>query len=359
MSRLRILADDLTGAVDSAARFVATEGVIQTFWAPVAHLPFPAAIDAGTRLAAVADAFALIERLAPLLEEAEPAFKKFDSLLRGHAAAEIAACARGFDHCVIAPAFPEQNRRTRGGRQYVQDGTEWRVTGPDLAAELAGRGLTVRLCRPGDTAPEGISLWDASSNAEMAQLVAECRCLAGRVLWCGTAGLAGALAGETPVPRRYLPGPTLALVGSDHPVSVAQLSAAWARVRRIDRGDAEEAARMVRLLHRDGALAVAAVVPPHLTRAEAASHIARCFDGLLGRMEPPGTLLICGGETLRAVCTALGGERLDVDGEVMAGIPTSILRGGVWNGVRIVSKAGAFGDPGMLGRLLDLGVDHG
>jgi D-threonate/D-erythronate kinase len=37
---------------------------------------------------------------------------------------------------------------------------------------------------------------------------------------------------------------------------------------------------------------------------------------------------------------------------MMPGIPTSVLRGGVWDGLRIVSKSGAFGDAGLLARLL-------
>lgn len=352
MSRLRILADDLTGALDSAAQFVPAEGRIPTVWGPPGHLPWPASIDAGTRELDAEQAAALSRRLSPVLDDAEPAFRKIDSLLRGHVAAEIAACVRGFAHCVIAPAFPTHGRVTRAGRQFVRDGEAWRVTGPDLAAALRAVGLDAALRQPGDAAPEGVSLWDAEVETDLDQVVAECRCLSGRVLWCGTAGLAGALSGRAPVPAPPLADPILAMIGSDHPASVAQLSVSWARVRRIIRGDAEEAARIARLLGRDGAVAVAAVVPPGLARPDAARHIGACFVGLLGRMDPPGTLLVSGGETLRALCIALGAGRLDVDGQVMPGIPTAVLRGGAWDGLRIVSKSGGFGDPGLLTRLL-------
>lgn len=354
MSRLRILADDLTGALDSAAQFVPTEGRVPTVWAPPSHLPWPAAIDTGTRELDAAQAAALTRRLSPVLDEADPAFRKIDSLLRGHVAAEIAACVRGFAHCVIAPAFPAQGRITRAGRQLVAEGAGWRPVGPDLAAALREVGVTVRLRRPGDAAPDGASLWDAETDSDLDQLVAECRCLPGRVLWCGSAGLAGALAGRASVPQPALRGPVLGLIGSEHPASVAQLSAAWSRVRRVTRGDAEEAARIARLLARDGAVVVATVVPPGLARAHAARHIAGCFGGLLARMDPPETLLVAGGETLRMVCGALGAGRLDVDGQLMPGIPTSVLRGGVWDGLRVVSKSGAFGDAGLLARLLAL-----
>ncbi len=352
MSRLRILADDLTGALDSAARFVPTEGRIPTVWAPPRHLPWPAAIDAGTRELDAAEAAFLARRLSPVLDEAAPAFRKIDSLLRGHVAAEILASLRGFNHCVIAPAFPAQGRITRRGRQLVREGDQWRDIGPDLATALDAVGCDIRLCRPGEAAPEGVSLWDCEADPDLDRVVAACRYLSGRVLWCGTAGLAGALAGHEAVACPPLPGPVLALIGSDHPASVAQLSAAWSQVRRIARGDADEAARMGRLLARDGAVALAAVVPPGLTRPEAARHIDGCFSRLLARLDRPGTLLVAGGETLRTVCVALGAGRLDVDGQVIPGVPTSVLRGGRWDGLRVVSKSGAFGDAGLLTRLL-------
>lgn len=352
MSRLRILADDLTGALDSAAQFAPVAGAVPAFWGPPPDLPWPAAIDAGTREMPAGEAATLTRRLAAVLEGAEPAFKKLDSLLRGHCAAEIAACLPEFEHCVIAPAFPAQGRITRDGRQLANDGAEWRPVGPDLRSELAERGIAARLRRPGESAPDGVSFWDAATESALDQLVAECLCLKGRVLWCGTAGLASALAGRAQVPCPALPTPKLALVGSDHQVSVAQLSAAWSHVRRIVRGDAEEAAPIARQLRR-GNVAVAVVVPPGLARVDAGHHIAGCLARLLAGLDPPGTLIVAGGETLRSVCIALGARRLDVDGQVAPGVPASVLRGGRWNGLRVVSKSGAFGDPGLLARLLD------
>jgi D-threonate/D-erythronate kinase len=73
---------------------------------------------------------------------------------------------------------------------------------------------------------------------------------------------------------------------------------------------------------------------------------------MLQRTERPGTLFVTGGETLRDLCDALGVSHLEVDGELEPGVPTSILRGGAWDGQRLVSKSGAFGDEGFLGRLL-------
>ncbi|MGH7043815.1 MAG: four-carbon acid sugar kinase family protein, partial [Acetobacteraceae bacterium] len=236
MTALRVLADDLTGALDAAACVVGGAGPVPTVWKPPVVLPWPAAIDAGTRALPGPQARALTARLALVLDGAEPAFRKIDSLLRGHVAAELAACLRWFDHCVVAPAFPAQGRVTAGGRQFRAEAGTWQDVGVDLAAALAAEGVRVRPCRPGEPAPEGASLWDAETDAELDAVVAEGRALPGRVLWCGSAGLAGALAGHGTVPVPLLPGPVLALIGSDHPVSVAQLSTAWKQVHRITQG---------------------------------------------------------------------------------------------------------------------------
>lgn len=275
---LRLLADDLTGALDSAAWFVPKFGRIQVVWRDH-DIPASAAIDSGTR-----DAFAqeTIERFAPLLMDGEPAFKKIDSLLRGHVALEIAACARYFDRTVIALAFPAQGRITRGGRQLVRDGGKWRDVG---------------------TLP---GIRDAETDADLDALVAEERGKGGRVLWCGAGGLAAALAGRPPVPRPTLPKPLLALIGSKHPVSLAQIAAA-------------QSDRVV-------------------TRIES--------------LTDAGTLIVSGGATLRDLCEVLGATHLELDGQLEPGVPTSVLRGGVCDGQRIVSKSGAFGDSDWLARLL-------
>jgi uncharacterized protein YgbK (DUF1537 family) len=316
---LRLLADDLTGALDSAARFVPLTGPVATLWRDTALPPDAVAIDTATRELPAAEARAAIERMAPLLVGGSPAFKKIDSLLRGHVAVELAACMRWFDHCVLAPAFPFQGRITRGGRQLVRSDSGLRDTGVDLAAALAALDVAVQVR-------------DAETDADLDAIVAEARTRGGRVLWCGTGGLAGALAGRRTIPCPALPRPVLALIGSDHAVSRAQVAAVPKPLR---------------------ASVAVCTLPAGIGRHQARQHIAKTFAATLQAREPrPGTLFVTGGETLRDLCIALGASYLDVDGEIEPGAPTSVLRGGSWDGQRIVSKSGAFGDAGFLARLL-------
>ena len=190
MTHLRLLADDLTGALDSAAGFVPLTGPVSVTWHAFAARG-SVAFDSDSRdlSAEQAHRTRLKASSAQLLDGGAPAFKKIDSLLRGHVALELAACMRRFDHCVLAPAFPFQGRITRDGRQLVRSGDGWRDTGVDLSAELHALGVAARCC-------------DAETDADLDAIVAEGRRLAGRVLWCGTGGLAGALAGHRPVRAR-------------------------------------------------------------------------------------------------------------------------------------------------------------
>lgn len=308
MPVLRLLADDLTGALDAAARFVPLVGTVPTVWSARALPERSGACDGGTREGSAAQARVITEGLVSWLAGGDLAFKKVDSLLRGHVAEELTACLSGFDHGVFAPAFPFQGRITRDGRQWIRDGEGWRDVGIDPST------LPMRMR-------------DAEDDADLDRIVVDGRRLSGRVLWCGTAGLAGALAGRRPVSRPRLTGPVLALIGSDHPVSRRQIAIADAL--------------MVRTVP----------LPAGTPRDQAGRLIAARFAAILRQAERPGVLFVSGGETLRAVCGILGAYRLDVDGEVEPGVPTSILRGGAWDGQRIVSKSGAFGDDGFLVRL--------
>jgi uncharacterized protein YgbK (DUF1537 family) len=335
MTQLRILADDLTGALDSAARFVPATGPVPVVWSGVG-LVGNAAIDAATRERSEKEACDAVAELAPVLADSDIAFKKIDSLLRGHVAAELAVCMEEFDHCVLAPAFPFQGRITRDGRQRVRDDGGWRDVGVELRAALRARGLM-------------IEPYDAESDADLIAIVESCRNWNGRILWCGTGGLAGALAGFQNVPAPGLQAPLLALIGSDHAVSRAQAAALGDRLHHIT--GAEDAAAIARRVRGQNA-AVCVAVPEGSTREAARCHIEACFAALVAALEAPRTLIVSGGETLRGLCGTLGVERLLVDGEIMPGVPASLLQGGRWDGVRVVSRSGAFGDAGLLRRLL-------
>lgn len=363
MTRLRLLADDLTGALDTAARFVGLTGPVPVFWPGrvPGRLPPSAAIDSGTREQAGAAAAATTGGLAGFLETAPGviAYLKMDSLLRGHAGQELAACLRvtAARHCIVAPAFPFQGRVTRGGLQHARTAGGWRRVGEDLRATLVAQGLEVRLARPGDAVPEGISLWDAETDGDLKQIADEGRKLGAPLLWCGSGGLAGALAGPPQAAAiTTLARPVLGLFGSDHPMTAAQLRGCGSYWVRLPDAGGQAAAVVARRLAEDGVALVGFDLRQGLSRLEAARFIDRGMDLLTRRTERPRTLVVAGGETLRGLCVSLEATHLELSGQVEPGVPRSVMRGGRWDGVEVVSKSGAFGEPGLLRRLIAPGA---
>ncbi|OCJ03542.1 hypothetical protein A6U86_30995 [Rhizobium sp. AC27/96] len=417
MPTLRLLADDLTGALDTAVEFVGLCGPIEIALGsePGAEGKSSLAIDSGTRERSAADAVGIIEQLAPLLKGADIAFKKVDSLFRGPWAAELAAVFRlgHWRHCILAPAFPHYGRVTRNGRQMLRaaDGT-WQDVSGDLVEALAAEGLQVTGVAKRHRAPsplrldnseyehrlsDGISVFDADTDSDLDEIIALVQNARGPILWSGTGGLAGAMArgskleagasvslfdpgarafvlGQAkpmsfltrlwpptslePTPDRLRPitishrlkPPVLGLFGSDQPITRAQLKACGSRGLHI--GEETDPSVIEKQLERDGAALVSVNLPPGLDRAEAAARIETCFARIARALPAPGTLIVAGGETLRGLCHSLGPEALTVTGQVSPGLPRSVISGGHWDKVDVISKSGAFGGPDLWRDLL-------
>jgi D-threonate/D-erythronate kinase len=356
MPSLKLLADDLTGALDTAAEFVGLYGPLDVFWSQALMPPDQDrfSIDSGTRERTPDEAFDIARELAPLLADADVAYKKIDSLSRGPWVAELDACLRTglWDACLVAPAFAHQGRRTRGGQQYAlaQDG-RWSAVGQNIIGQLRERGLEARLADPvADLAP-GISVFDAETDDDLDRIVQIGRRYPGRLLWCGSGGLAGALARGTDVSlSANLERPVLGVFGSDHPATSAQLAACdGIMVRTADiRRDLDRIRRRLD----DGIALVRLETPGIFSRAEAAQHFAHQIMHLGQSLDPPATLLIAGGETLKALCTAVGASALQVSGRLEPGVPRSVIKGGPWTGIDVISKSGAFGPPDLWRKLL-------
>ena len=344
---VRLLADDLTGALDTGARFTARHGALPVAFRAGSEVEHGSLVlDCATREAREPVARERAAELAGFFSGAGIAMRKIDTLMRGHPIAEIALGFRlgGFASCIVAPAFPAQGRVTRGGRQWAGDRD---LSGP-LIERLAGEGIGARhAADPDAVRGAGIFVCDASTDAELAAIVAAGRRLAPPVLWVGAAGLAAALGGgaaRLAMPHR----PLLAVIGSPHPVAMAQLAALERLAPRatlvIGRPDDEGLAAWA-----DGVSVIGFRLP---AADEVAAMVRRALDLRLHGMPPPASLLATGGETLRMIVETVGARRLVVEGEVADGIPQARIEGGDWHGALIVSKSGAFGDEATLVRLV-------
>jgi uncharacterized protein YgbK (DUF1537 family) len=350
---LRLLADDLTGALDTAAEFVPLTGNVPVFGPNGTRLDpaASAALDSATRECDPATAMARVSGMVRLLEGADIAFKKIDSLLRGPTLAEIAACMHAgiWRHCALAPAFPYHGRVTRAGRQYISGADGEAVVGDDMVAGLRLLGVMARPSEPDSRLRPGVTVFDAETGDDLRRIVSTVQRCPEPVLWAGTGGLAQAITGRAHPDPAPLPRPILGLFGSDQPATADQLAACETHWLEIDGTVFDTVAGR---LDEAGLVLISFRVPFGTARAAAAERIATGIGRLTARIEPPGTVVVAGGETLRSLCEAVGAASLVVQGRLVPGVARSVISGGSWGGVTVISKSGAFGHANLLRELI-------
>ncbi len=290
-----LIADDLTGACDAAVQFRMRGARTNVALCAEAGPCEVLAVSTDSRGLAAEVAAARIEAVAARARDWAPevVFKKIDSLWRGDQAAEIRACQRAFgcEETIVTPAFPAMGRRVVNGRLLVDTLAAWEAI--------------------------EIEALDASTDEDLRAIVRAGLASGKRVLWAGSAGLAGALA------RELYPRAVLFCIGSEHEVTAAQAAALRAQggegygIVRVPWGVMDEAG-------------VRAALERETFRA----------------------LLITGGETAALVCRAIGATAITLEGEIVTGLPWGRLVGGRYEGMPVATKSGAFGDPDALVRVL-------
>lgn len=246
-------------------------------------------------------------------------FLKIDSTLRGHLAEPIESALEvfGCTHAILTPAFPALHRLVVEGLLIV--GGPGAPPPIDVRARLEAQGLAV----------ERVRIVDASTQVDLEAIVREGLAAGGRPLWVGSAGLAEALGSVQAAGRHFhaaderleqpnRAGPVVLCLGSTHPVTRGQRA---------------------RLSSRPGAHVVS-IAPSEWPAA--LEELERLFD------QPVAGLVLSGGDTATTVCAALDVAAIDLGGEVAAGVPWGVLRGGRAEGLPVVLKAGGFGDPSAL-----------
>jgi D-threonate/D-erythronate kinase len=356
MPSLRLLADDLTGALDTSAELVGQFGALEVYWSAAAIAPDrpSLAIDSGTRELSPDQAFAIVRDLAPRLANASVAYKKIDSLLRGPWVVELDACLRSgaWDACIVAPAFIQQGRRTINGQQYARaaDGG-WSAVGKRIIDQLHERKLEARQSNPKTGLKAGINVFDAETEDDLERIVEIGRNFPGKMLWCGSGGLANALGRGTDVSvSQELKRPVLGIFGTDHRSTLLQLAACEPVMIR-SAGVAQDIDRINDALDK-GVAFVKFEVPPAVSRDKVAERFSSEIALLSRTIERPGSLIVAGGETLKAQAVAVEARALRVLGRLEPGIPKSVIEGGDWSGLEVISKSGAFGTADVLRRLL-------
>lgn len=389
--QVAIIADDLTGAIDTAAPF-ATAGLstLVRHGAPDSVTqPYPDVLASSTDSRHVVPEVAArrVEAAVRSLLGAAPAIwlKKIDSTLRGNVAAEILSALRasGRRHVLVAPAAPGQGRTVRGGEVFV-DGVALQDTefARERAAPAAGPPLQRLLESPGQDldlhvwtsgAPLGLAVGggrhgyvaDAASDADLDHVAAFALAHRDDILIVGSSGIGAALARRlvrpgpvragTAAPRPAINGRTLFVIGSRTGVSaeqIARLRAGGVAEMLVPTAASETDWRTPLPLEPSDDSAPHLLLRPDNGTAARPTDVARSLAAaavdLIRRRLGVDSLVIVGGDTASAVFAALPVREYPVLGEVMPGIPLGRVAIDPTRSLVVVTKSGGFGGPDAL-----------
>ncbi|QFG37579.1 MULTISPECIES: four-carbon acid sugar kinase family protein [Paracoccus] len=332
--KLCIIADDLTGALDSAAPFAGRGLAVQVALSPEAVASVAAsgaqvmAVSTRSRDGTKDAARKAMAQVVAALPAGVPVLKKIDSRLKGHVAAELAVLDPA--RMLVAPAIPDFGRITQAGHVGGY-GVARPLSIAEALGPLAGRAV----------------IPDVTSATELAAALD--RTQPGDLL-VGARGLAEALAirmtgqpAATPVLPRA--ARSLLVIGSRDPITVEQ-------ARQV------QASGLAAVLPAPAGEAVPDATAPHLlvqavagqatrTGSQVAEALARSVHPRLtaGRQ----ALLLSGGATAEAVLAHMGITSLRLAGECLPGL--AVAYGGE---ISIIAKSGGFGAADTLATLLEM-----
>ena len=395
-----VVADDLTGAADTAVHFVrpGEEMLLVPLGGEAERLTASAgaglAVDTGTRGLAPTETIQGLQRAAQLIRRLEPAlaYKKVDSQLRGLPGLEIETLRRelGLRCALVAPAHPDQGRVTRDGVHLVRGVPVAEAEpGRDPVAPVAQSRLPVLIAAQAGVEVAHVPLADLESGPaflhrrierllsegkrvvtfdavtrQHLELIAE---VASRrfpdALLAGSAGLARALAGcwrsEPAAGAAEGPPcePMLFVCGSTAQSLRRQVASLVATGRcgvttttpssvvEPSCGDALKQAAIEEWARRDLVLQTPEERLDAGTGATSnlLSGLADLTLALVARRKPGGVFL-SGGDTATAVARAAGVAAIRLRGEAIPGVAWGVAVGGTLDGITILTRSGAFGE---------------
>jgi D-threonate/D-erythronate kinase len=385
--QVAIIADDLTGAADTGVQLARagyrTAVAFRGAPIPPANDLDAVALDTDSRALPAGFAAKRVVEAVRSVRDIPIVYKKLDSTLRGPIAAELAAAlgASGRGRAVVAPAFPATRRTTVDGVQLVRGVPVHETEVKDDPRTPVREGHVPTLLAAAFPSVVSLSAEDLADPATVRRALEEARCIVAdaardedleavvravpdpsEVLWAGSAGLAVALGrvypgphtGTTPSARTSR---VLVVVGSLSEVSRGQLRSleehGCTAVPVSGRSGAEgEALGKAREALSGGACAALHSAEDRISSG--ARDVVEMLAGVVGALSEENlfdALVLTGGDTAVGVARRLGAVGVRLEGEVEPGIPVGILIGP--KPYRVVTKAGAFGEPGTLVRAVE------
>lgn len=319
---LLVLADDLTGALEAGAAFAQRGIPTVVSWGSDYNFDVPVlVIDTETRHAAPQYAS---ETIAGLMQRipSPHVYKKTDSTLRGNIRAELAALS-WFGLVIYVPAYPQVGRTVHNNHLHVYGVPVEQTDFANDPLYPVSDGDLSRLL----TGVDNVTICGANSEDAIDRIAQKWLRNGGNA--AGPTGMlhsAARILAITPqAPLFPKAARLLVVLGSRSECSRQQIVAA----SHLFSSSQWELMQNVSQLQ-DAPLSYAANFG-----VEAAQRLATGnFDGCL----------VIGGDTAYATLRALGCSSLEPIGEIIPGIPVSVLP----NGLTLITKAGGFGSPQTL-----------
>ncbi|MEG0742689.1 MAG: four-carbon acid sugar kinase family protein [Clostridia bacterium] len=393
--RLVAIADDLTGAFDTGVQFskrgAKVRVVTGTSLTDDSLLADVLVIDAETRHLPPSAAYGETLRLARWAKErsVNRFYVKTDSGLRGSIGAALKAVmdATGTKLAAFVPAYPDMNRVTKDGCQWIDDvPLQESVFGQDLfdpvcassvSALIEPSGLRVSKVARGaafetdDDAPT-VALFDAETNEDLRSIAAMLKQIDCLTVTSGCAAFAAVLPEVLSLPNTMAEAPAvlpplLVICGSLNPITRRQMERGEvAGGKRITltapqlleedylQSDSGQAwlEKLRDVLKRRQTLLID-TFEQQMTRSDYAqgnwerisAQMGRLLERLLSYREAEiYTPMIIGGDTLMGYLARCSSPELTLEGEVAAGVVAFGLKS-AGRERRMLSKSGGFGSP--------------
>lgn len=381
MFPLVVLADDLSGAAESAAGFLAHEVSLSLGVPPGGgSVTEVTVVDLHSRKLTGAEAASSVQETLDAFPGAR-VVKKIDSLLRGNIEAEVGALASGGSPVIVVAGFPKIDRTVVGGVVHVRgvplhETTLWHAEHGDAPlsvsaalGELPTTGVSldqVRGAGLGDVFADLVALGrvpvcDVETDADIDGIVAASRSIAG-VRLVGTAALMASLARAAHVRADTYPAmdshshgrSALVIVGTADLVAVEQVRALQDSGTPHIRLDAsaliDSSVDVTPILEALDCGSAIVTVAGAVSPANSGAVVAGLADVVAEiERDRKSDLVLTGGETARTVLDRLGVRRLAPVSEIETGAVLSLTPAGR----RVITRPGSFGGVDSLRILTD------
>ena len=403
-TRTLILADDLTGANDTAIQFrkYGLSALVVTHINRAGTAIFGdydvIAINSDSRRMCPNDAYRVIFDAVKAFEIAGNGFyvyKKVDSVLRGNPGQELAAMmdALHIPLALAAPAFPANRSILKHGRlpsgvdavRIFTDGSRRKTANIPLETIRQGAPSVVAFIHSRNSQGTQVFVADAVNDTDMETIYAASTCLGKPHILTGSAGLANQLARNPGKEKELIkenpvvlsPMPALVVAGSrqvETAVQIVTLSQSFAipiirfKVSLVMKGKSDEAIReaqteaMERMRHNMPVCIIAVesmfytetagnINQQYTERDEMGKAISEALGILTGKLFDDfrfSLLVSTGGDTSMGVCHHLGISGMEPLKEIYPGIPLTRIVGGVYDERFMITKSGRFGEPDTL-----------